>query len=120
MASQLFSKSDKAESTLKEAVVSGLPRSLSSTLKLQVASWGGYSFIVNLLPIHCLACIFTGRLSSKLYVAYAPFVIIGTIEAGSALHPKHPLLYRAQNWDNNILSPLPPLELYLALSDQSC
>lgn len=50
---------------------------------LQVASWGGYSFIINLVPIHVLACIFTGQLSSRLYVAYAPFVIIGTIEAGN-------------------------------------
>ena len=51
-------------------------------LLLQVMSWGGYSFIINLVPIHCLACIFTGRLNSKLYVAFAPFIILGTIEAG--------------------------------------
>ena len=44
-----------------------------------VASWGGYSFIVNLLPIHCLACIVFGRVSYKLYVAYAPFVIMGAL-----------------------------------------
>lgn len=44
-----------------------------------VASWGGYSFIVNLLPIHCFACIFFGRVSSRLYVAYAPFVILGAL-----------------------------------------
>lgn len=48
-----------------------------------MASWGGYSFIINLLPIHCLGCIFLGRLNSKLYVAYAPFIILGTIEAAS-------------------------------------
>ena len=47
-----------------------------------VASWGGYSFIINLIPIHCLACIFTGRLSTRLYVAYAPFIVMGTLEAG--------------------------------------
>ena len=46
-----------------------------------VASWGGYSFIVNLLPIHCLACIVFGRASYKLYVAYAPFVILGGLAA---------------------------------------
>ena len=50
---------------------------------LQVASWGGYSFIINLLPIHCLACIFLGRMNSRLYVAYAPFIVLGTIEAAS-------------------------------------
>ena len=48
----------------------------------QVASWGGYSFIINLLPIHCLASIFTGRLTAKLYIAYAPLIVLGTIEAG--------------------------------------
>jgi len=44
-----------------------------------VSSWGGYSFIVNLLPIHCLACIVFGRVSYRLYVAYAPFVILGAL-----------------------------------------
>ena len=48
----------------------------------QVASWGGYSFIINLLPIHCLASIFTGRLTAKLYIAYAPLIVLGTLEAG--------------------------------------
>ena len=46
-----------------------------------VASWGGYSFIVNLLPIHCLASIVFGRASYRLYVAYAPFVIMGALAA---------------------------------------
>jgi len=26
-----------------------------------VLSWGGYSFPINLIPIYCLACVFTGR-----------------------------------------------------------
>ena len=48
-------------------------------------SWGGYTFIINLLPIHCLASIVTRRLSPRLYVAYAPFIIFGTLEAGEQL-----------------------------------
>jgi len=48
-----------------------------------VSSWGGYSFIVNLLPIHCLACIVFGRASHRLYVAYAPFVILGALGAST-------------------------------------
>ncbi|KAK9810592.1 hypothetical protein WJX73_002972 [Symbiochloris irregularis] len=48
-----------------------------------VASWGGYTFIINLLPIHCLACVFTGHLSAKLYVGFAPLILIGTLEAAS-------------------------------------
>ena len=51
----------------------------------QVASWGGYTFIINLLPIHCLACVFTGQLTAKLYIAFAPLILIGTIEAGAKL-----------------------------------
>ncbi len=48
-----------------------------------MASWGGYSFIINLLPIHALACVVTGRLTPKLYIAYAPFVVLGTLTAGA-------------------------------------
>lgn len=48
-----------------------------------VASWGGYSFVINIIPIHALVCIFTGRLSSRLYVAFAPFIIMGTLEAAT-------------------------------------
>ncbi|PRW05846.1 STT3 subunit of Oligosaccharyl transferase [Chlorella sorokiniana] len=48
-----------------------------------VASWGGYSFIANLLPIHCLACIVFNRVSSRLYIAYAPWVILGALAAAN-------------------------------------
>ena len=58
-----------------------------------VASWGGYSFIINLIPIHCLACIFTGRLSARLYVAYAPFIVMGTLEAGAGSRRRSPSLH---------------------------
>jgi dolichyl-diphosphooligosaccharide--protein glycosyltransferase len=46
-----------------------------------VCSWGGYTFIINLIPIHVLLCIVTGRYSSRLYIAYAPLVILGTLLA---------------------------------------
>lgn len=44
-----------------------------------VASWGGYSFVANILPIHALACIVAGRASPRLYAAFAPFVALGTL-----------------------------------------
>lgn len=50
-----------------------------------VMSWGGYSFVINLLPIYCLACIVTGRLSARLYVAFAPLVVLGTLMAGECV-----------------------------------
>ncbi|GAV87547.1 STT3 domain-containing protein [Cephalotus follicularis] len=46
-----------------------------------VCSWGGYTFIINLIPMHALLCIVTGRYSSRLYVAYAPLVVLGTLLA---------------------------------------
>lgn len=45
-------------------------------LSLQVCSWGGYTFIINLIPIHALLCIVTGRYSPRLYIAYAPLVSV--------------------------------------------
>ncbi|CAA0840419.1 Dolichyl-diphosphooligosaccharide--protein glycosyltransferase subunit STT3A [Striga hermonthica] len=46
-----------------------------------VCSWGGYTFIINLIPMHVLLCILTGRYSSRLYIAYAPLVVLGTLLA---------------------------------------
>lgn len=46
-----------------------------------VCSWGGYTFIINLIPMHVLLCIVTGRYSPRLYIAYAPLVVLGTLLA---------------------------------------
>ncbi|GKV06683.1 hypothetical protein SLEP1_g18541 [Rubroshorea leprosula] len=46
-----------------------------------VCSWGGYTFIINLIPMHVLLCIVTGRYSPRLYIAYAPLVVLGTVLA---------------------------------------
>lgn len=46
-----------------------------------VCSWGGYTFIINLIPMHVLLCIVTGRYSSRLYIAYSPLVVLGTLLA---------------------------------------
>ncbi len=48
-----------------------------------VLSWGGYSFIINLLPLFCLACIVSGRLTPRLYVAFTPLVVVGTLLSAS-------------------------------------
>uniref|UniRef100_H2YNQ0 Dolichyl-diphosphooligosaccharide--protein glycosyltransferase subunit STT3A n=1 Tax=Ciona savignyi TaxID=51511 RepID=H2YNQ0_CIOSA len=44
-----------------------------------VSSWGGYVFLINLIPIHVLACIVTGRFSHRIYVAYTTVYCVGTI-----------------------------------------
>lgn len=44
-----------------------------------VTAWGGYAFIINLLPIHTLVLILMGRFNNKLYIAYSSFYTIGTL-----------------------------------------
>lgn len=56
---------------------------LSAAYGYMVLSWGGYTFIINLIPLHCLFAIATGKLSTRLYVAYAPLIVYGTLLAAS-------------------------------------
>ncbi|CAF4870071.1 unnamed protein product, partial [Rotaria socialis] len=44
-----------------------------------VSSWGGYVFLINLIPLHVLALMFTGHFSHRIYVSYSTFYIMGTI-----------------------------------------
>ena len=46
-----------------------------------VSAWGGYVFIINLLPIYVLTLLGTGRYSPRLYVAYSSFYALGTMLA---------------------------------------
>ena len=42
-------------------------------------SWGGYVFIINLIPIHVLVLLLSGHYSAKLYVAYSTFYPLATL-----------------------------------------
>jgi dolichyl-diphosphooligosaccharide--protein glycosyltransferase len=44
-----------------------------------VSAWGGYIFIINVIPIFTLAMLVGGRYSPRLYVAYTGFYILGSI-----------------------------------------
>ena len=44
-----------------------------------VASWGGYVFITNMLPLHAFVLVLMGRFSTRLYVAYSSFYTVGTL-----------------------------------------
>lgn len=44
-----------------------------------VASWGGYVFITNMIPLHGFVLILMGRFSSRLYIAYSTFFAVGTL-----------------------------------------
>jgi len=44
-----------------------------------VSAWGGYVFIINLIPLHAFVLILMGRFSMRLYVAYSVFFILGLV-----------------------------------------
>lgn len=44
-----------------------------------VSAWGGYVFIINLIPLHVFLLILMGRYSNRIYVAYNSFYILGLL-----------------------------------------
>jgi len=44
-----------------------------------VSAWGGYIFIINLIPLYVFVLLVSGRYSSRLYIAYSTFYTIGTL-----------------------------------------
>lgn len=61
----------------KGSAVWGIAAALS--YYYMVASWGGYVFIINLIPLHAFALLLLGRFSANLYTAYSSFYVIGTL-----------------------------------------
>ena len=46
-----------------------------------VAAWGGYAFIINIIPIFVVGMILLGNFSSELYVSYCTFYVLGNLLA---------------------------------------
>jgi dolichyl-diphosphooligosaccharide--protein glycosyltransferase len=46
-----------------------------------VAAWGGYAFIINIIPIFIVCIIFVDKFNMKIYIAYTTFYILGTVLA---------------------------------------
>ena len=44
-----------------------------------VAAWGGYVFITNMIPLHAFVLLLMGRYSSRLYIAYSTYYVLGTL-----------------------------------------
>ena len=44
-----------------------------------VSAWGGYVFIINLIPLHVFVLLLMGRYSSKIFVSYSVFYITGLL-----------------------------------------
>jgi dolichyl-diphosphooligosaccharide--protein glycosyltransferase len=46
-----------------------------------VSAWGGYAFIINIIPIFVLFAFIMDLMTTNLYVAYSVFYILGTLLA---------------------------------------
>ncbi|XP_014245948.1 dolichyl-diphosphooligosaccharide--protein glycosyltransferase subunit STT3A [Cimex lectularius] len=44
-----------------------------------VSSWGGYVFLINLIPMHVFTLMVTGRFSHRIYISYSILYCIGTM-----------------------------------------
>jgi len=44
-----------------------------------VSAWGGYVYIINLIPLHVFVLILMGRYSNRIYTAYTTFFILGLV-----------------------------------------
>lgn len=44
-----------------------------------VLSWGGYTFIINMIPAFVLGCLFIGKFNNKIYISYSIFYTLGSI-----------------------------------------
>lgn len=44
-----------------------------------VSSWGGYVFLINIIPIHVFVLMISGRFSHRIYVAYSTVYSLGTL-----------------------------------------
>uniref|UniRef100_A0A8C0NJQ6 dolichyl-diphosphooligosaccharide--protein glycotransferase n=2 Tax=Laurasiatheria TaxID=314145 RepID=A0A8C0NJQ6_CANLF len=44
-----------------------------------VSAWGGYVFIINLIPLHVFVLLLMQRYSKRVYIAYSTFYIVGLI-----------------------------------------
>ncbi|KAJ8962588.1 hypothetical protein NQ318_000981 [Aromia moschata] len=44
-----------------------------------VSAWGGYVFIINLIPLHVFVLLLMGRYSNRLFTSYTTFYILGLI-----------------------------------------
>ncbi|OAF72164.1 hypothetical protein A3Q56_00043 [Intoshia linei] len=44
-----------------------------------VSAWGGYVYVINLIPLHVLFLIIMGKYNEKLYISYSTFYILGLL-----------------------------------------
>eukprot|EP00112_Aurelia_sp_Birch-Aquarium-sp1_P014238 Seg306.8 transcript_id=Seg306.8/GoldUCD/mRNA.D3Y31 product="Dolichyl-diphosphooligosaccharide-protein glycosyltransferase subunit STT3B" protein_id=Seg306.8/GoldUCD/D3Y31 len=44
-----------------------------------VSAWGGYVFIINLIPLHVFVLLLMGKYSNRIYTAYSVFFMVGLV-----------------------------------------
>lgn len=89
-----------------------------------VSSWGGYVFLINLIPLHVFTLMITGRFSHRIYVAYSTLYCIGTILSMQipfvGFQPvqssEHMLVRIKPNYRNNF----PPVAIKIHFNLQFC
>jgi hypothetical protein len=52
---------------------------ISKAVCQQVSAWGGYVFIINLIPLHVFTLLVMGRYSNRLFTSYTTFYILGLL-----------------------------------------
>ena len=46
-----------------------------------VSAWGGYAFIINIIPIFVVFLLIVGKMNTRISVGYCVFYILGTLLA---------------------------------------
>lgn len=50
--------------------------SVRNAVVLQVSAWGGYVFIINLIPLHVFVLLLMQRFSRRLYIGESPVLCV--------------------------------------------
>ena len=61
-------------------VVPPFTKLFCSIFKIKVSAWGGYVFIINLIPLHVFLLLLMGRYSNKVYTGKLSFRYFITLE----------------------------------------
>jgi len=84
---------------------------------LQVSAWGGYVFIINLVPLHVFVLLLMGRFSSRIYVGELVY-LLKTVRSSYCKLTFKANLYDSTKARNLFPEPIriqPTLDVYIQL-----
>lgn len=74
--SNVNSKQHEEDNNLSDSpILLGIACAISYFAML--SSWGGYVFIINLIPLHVISLIVMGKFNHRIYTAYSIFYLVG-------------------------------------------